>query len=62
MVALWAVQPDLLGGELAVIGADLHVVAAEDNIEVLAAGDVLAGETQASGDERGEGDPSRDQH
>lgn len=47
VVTLCAVQPDLLGGELAVVRANLDVVVAEDNVEVLAAGDVLAGEGQA---------------
>lgn len=43
------------------VRADLDVVVTEDNVEVLAAGDVLAGEGQASGDKGGGGSHGGDQ-
>lgn len=55
MVSVWAVQRDLLGGELAMVRANLDVVIAEDNIKLLAVDDILASQGQAAVDNGGGG-------
>ena len=48
VVSISAVQRDLFGGKLAMVRANLEVVIAEDYIELLAVGDILAGQDQAA--------------